>query len=183
MKRIIVTKISVIVMVLLATVSCKKEDVLTANEEASRPFQDSTNIVIGGGNTGGTGGGSTGGGTESFEFKIDGNTVSSTNPNYTVGPLGTVIMTSHVSSLTNFLQFGFFSEPSMVEVRPFGFSPSATLLLNVTNPSEIYNAIDGEMEITEVTSSKISGTFFFRAVQDPVVDTLNITEGKFTINK
>ena len=38
--------------------ACQKQDPLTINRDASRPFQDSTTIVIGG-NTGG--GGSTGG--------------------------------------------------------------------------------------------------------------------------
>ncbi len=175
-------KIVMALVVLLSISSCAKEDPLTPNILAGpSSLQDSIILIpIPGG-----GGGTVGGGPEFFDFRVNGVLFQEVNPDYKLSPFGgSAILASHVSSLTNYLQFGFFIEPTIPEIRPLGFSPSASFTFDLTNPNTNYSVvIDGEMDITEVDDSKIAGTFFFRATPVTGGDTITVTDGRFSVNK
>lgn len=157
-------------LIVLFVTACKKEEALTPDEKATPLVQP----IPG---TGSGGGGTT---AESFNFMVDGVTITNSNPFY-LSNLGSSQISSTLGSFDNLLQFGFLVDPTGRDtVALGGFAPSATFY---ENQDTAYYAINGELIITEATASKISGSFYFDATTDPPSDTISITEGSFSVNK
>lgn len=182
MMRLLSIRLSITLVMFLTIVSCKKQDELTINETATRLFQDTT-VMRGGNNTGGSGGGSGGGSSaEFFEFNVDGRLIQGVNPEYRPNFANSASLASHFNSLTDILGISFFTAPTAPGT--IDISRSANFSFNVTtDPNDQYTAINGEVNITEVNSSIIVGTFFFDATQPTNADTISITGGRFSVNK